>query len=236
MLITGGTSGLGLGFAKAFTAAGNTVIICGRRQERLDEIQARNPAIITRVCDVADPAQREALFAWVAGEHPNVNVLINNAGVQNPTDLTKPVDLERVRLETETNFIAPVHLTSLFAQHLAAKPQAAIINISSGLGFAPLALTSVYCATKAAVHSLTLSLRYQLRNTSVEVIEIIPPAVATELGSQDGGPKAVPGAMSVDAFITEAMDGLKANELEIAVGQAAYLRADPAQAFGMMNR
>jgi len=180
VLITGGTSGIGLAFAEKFLQAGSKVIITGRREERLKKIQEDYPAMVVTTSDVADEKQREALAQWIIENHPETNILINNAGVQLLTDLKKPVDLARVRQETETNFIAPVHLTSLFTQHLARKQNAAIVNISSGLAFVPIAFMPVYCATKAAIHSLTLSLRHQLRNTGIKVFEIIPPAVDTE--------------------------------------------------------
>ena len=149
ILITGGTSGIGLAFAEEFHRRGNTVIICGRRENRLKEIEQKYPGIITRAADIANSKDREELATWVISNYADVNVLINNAGVQLLTDLTKPVDLTRVNSEVETNFIAPVHLTSLFAQHLATKSEAAIINISSGLAFVPLSFMPVYCATKA---------------------------------------------------------------------------------------
>jgi uncharacterized oxidoreductase len=164
-------------------------------------------------------------------------VLVNNAGVQLHTDLTKPVDLQQIALETETNFVAPVHLASLFATHLSSKPQAAIINVSSGLAFAPLAFMPVYCATKAAIHSLTLSLRHQLKNTSVKVFEIIPPSVDTELGHHNREDKNQQhGGMPVDEFVTAALRGIENDEYETAVGQAEGLRAKREELFGMMNR
>lgn len=182
ILITGGTSGIGLEMMKQLLAAGSKLLICGRRIERLQEIKKEYPQVEIKECDVAIAADIEDLFNWVANSFPEVNVLINNAGVQLYTNLAQPVDLQKIALETETNFVAPIHLASLFAQHLSSKPQAAIIDISSRLAFAPLASMPVYCATKAVIHSLTLSLRHQLKNTSVKVFEVIPPSVNTELG------------------------------------------------------
>ena len=206
ILITGGTSGIGRAFAEKFLEHGNKVIICGRREDRLDEMKKKNDGIITRVCDVQDKDQRKLLAEWVIKNYPETNVLINNAGVQLLADLTKEVDLDRVYQEVEINLIAPVHLTSLFAQHLSSKNEAAIINISSGLAFAPIAFMPVYCATKAALHSLTLSLRHQLKNTNVKVFEIAPPSVDTELGHDRRTDKNQShGGIHVDEFINKAM-------------------------------
>jgi len=236
ILITGGTSGIGLAFAEEFQRLGNTVIICGRRQNRLTEIEQKHPGILTRICDVADSNDREELANWVITNHPGVNILINNAGVQLLTDLTKPVDLTRVNSEVATNFIAPVHLSSLFAKHLATKKEAAIINISSGLAFVPLAFMPVYCATKAAIHSLTLSLRYQLKSTSVKVFEIAPPAVDTELGSDRREDKTQShGGLPVKDFLEEAMEAIKNDTFEAPIAGAKNSREKREAMFPIMN-
>ncbi|MEJ7681171.1 MAG: SDR family NAD(P)-dependent oxidoreductase [Segetibacter sp.] len=221
ILITGGTSGIGLAFAEEFLRSRNKVIICGRRQNRLTEIAQKNPEIVTYVSDVADSKDREELAKQVISNYPDVNVLINNAGVQLLTDLTKPVDLDRVNSEVETNLIAPIHLSSLFAQHLSTKKEAAIINISSGLAFVPLSFMPVYCATKAAIHSLTLSLRHQLKNTSIKVFELVPPSVDTELGSDRREDKTQShGGLPVNEFIEEAMEAIKNDVLEAPIAGA----------------
>ncbi len=166
-----------------------------------------------------------------------MNVLINNAGIQLVTDLTKPVDIDLVRMEMETNFIAPVHLASLFAEHLKTARDPAIINISSGLAFVPIAFMPVYCATKAAIHSLTLSLRHQLKNTPVKVFEIAPPSVDTELGHQRREDKTqTHGGIPIQEFLTEAMDALKNDILEAPIGQSKGLRAKREDLFGAMNQ
>ncbi|WP_345947796.1 SDR family NAD(P)-dependent oxidoreductase [Mucilaginibacter sp. PAMB04274] len=236
ILITGGTSGIGLAFAKEFKSRENTVIICGRREDRLNEITVQHPGIITRVCDVADAQQREELVQWLVTNYPDVNVLVNNAGIQLLTDLTQPCDLERVRSEIETNLVAPIHLASLMAPHLRDKNGAAIINISSGLAFAPLAFMPVYCATKAAVHSISLSLRHQLKDTHIKVFEIAPPAVDTELGHDRREDKNEShGGMPVDEFIAGAIDALQNDIYEVAIGQAEHLRAKREGMFEVMN-
>ena len=237
ILITGGTSGIGLGFAEEFVRLGNTVIICGRREERLTQIEQKHQKIITKVCDVSDAEQREALYSWITKNYPATNILINNAGIQLLADLTQPVNLGRIQAEVETNFVAPLHLASLFAGHLSAKPEAAIINISSGLAFAPIAIMPIYCATKAALHSLTLSLRHQLKETSVKVFEIVPPAVDTELGSdRRSDPTQSHGGIPVSEVLAEAMGTLENDVLETAIGMAKGLRAKREDLFTMMNQ
>ena len=236
ILITGGTSGIGLAFAKQFLQEGSKVIICGRRADRLKQIAADNPGIITKQCDITDAAQRESLCHWALQHYPDLNILINNAGIQMAIDLTSPVDLGKVKDEVETNFIAPVHLTSLFAAHLKTKSEAAIMNISSGLAFVPLAFMPVYCATKAAIHSLTLSLRHQMKNTSVKVFEIAPPSTDTELGHERRADKTqTHGGIPISEFLTEAMEGIRNDTLETVVGQSKGLRAKREELFDNMN-
>ncbi len=236
ILITGGTSGIGLAFAEEFLAAGSQVIICGRREERLDHLRQKYPNLITQTCDVANASSRKELADWVLKNHPGLNVLMNNAGIQLLTDMTVPVDLGRVQNEIEINVVAPIHLTSLFAGHLATKAEAAIINISSGLAFAPLAFMPIYCATKAAVHSLTLSLRHQLKNTSVKVFEIIPPSVDTELGHDRREDKTQShGGIPIADFIAEAMEAIKDDVYEAPIGQSKGLHAQREALFEAMN-
>jgi uncharacterized oxidoreductase len=236
ILITGGTSGIGLAFAKEFSRLGNKVIICGRRRQRLDAIQKEHPEIIIKTCDVSIAAQREELAAWAVKNFSELNVLVNNAGVQLATDLTKPVMMDRIMEEVETNLLAPIQLSSLFAQHLASKKRAAIINISSGLAFVPIAFMPVYCATKAAIHSYCLSLRYQLKNTSVAVFEIAPPSVDTELGHERREDKTQShGGIPVAAFLSEAMEAIKNDEFEAPISHAKNLREKGALLFEDMN-
>ena len=236
VVITGGTSGIGLAFAKEFLKAGSKVIICGRRKDRLAEIKKEHPEIITRICDISHTEHRTDFAKWLLQYHPDMNILINNAGVQLLADLTKPVNIHRIHIEVETNFVAPVHLTSLVTSHLSEKKSSAIINISSGLAFVPLAFMPVYCATKAAIHSLTLSLRHQLRNTPVKVFEIAPPAVDTELGSDRRADKShTHGGMPVDEFIREAMNAIRNDVLEAPIGTSKNSRDKREELFEVMN-
>ena len=236
IVITGGTSGIGRELVQRFLALGNSVVTCGRRKDRLDELRAGAPGLSAFACDVSVEAQRKDFAAWVAKEHPAANVLINNAGVQLVMDFTRPLDLARVRTEVETNFIAPAHLTSLFVPLLAKKEGAAIVNISSGLAFSPLAFMPVYCATKAAIHSFSLSLRRQMRDLGIMVYEIAPPAVDSELG-RERWPKGQTshGGMPVPEFAAAMIAALEAGVPETAVGQAEGMRAQREGLFDAMN-
>ena len=237
ILITGGTSGIGLGFAKEFNLLRNTVIICGRRMDRLEKIKEDYPEIIIRQCDVSDDQQRKELYEWIKSNYPETNILINNAGIQLNSDIIHGFDTKRVRSEVETNFIAPMHLSYLFTDLLKTKEESAIINISSGLAFAPLAYIPVYCATKAALHSYTLSFRYLLKKTSVKVFEIAPPQVDTELGHdrRDDSSQSH-GGISVSEFIKETMEAIKADIYEVAIGQSKGLYLKREELFNSMNR
>jgi len=236
ILITGGTSGIGLGFTKALLELDNQVIICGRRKERLEQIKEKYPKVITLASDVSIDEEREALFRSITTNYPDTNILINNAGIQLKTDLTRPVDMRHVRSETDINFYGPVHLSSLFAQHLSNRGNGVIVNISSGLAFTPMAQMPIYCATKAAVHSFTLSLRHQLQN-KVKVFEIIPPSVDTELGHQHrSDPDKSHGGMPISDFVDEALDALRNDNLEYTVGQSKKLHTKREELFDMLNQ
>ena len=207
MLITGGASGIGLALAERFLGTGNQVIICGRREQKLAEVKARHPSIATRVCDVSSSAEREALAAWGTKTFPALNVLVNNAGIQRRVPLATERDWKAMHEEVAINLDAPLHLTTLFLDHLRSQKRAAIMNVTSGLAFVPLVESPVYCATKAALHSFTLSLRHQLAGTPVEVIEIIPPAVDTDLGGRGLHTFGVPVDEFADAVMAQLADG-----------------------------
>ncbi|RIX59726.1 SDR family NAD(P)-dependent oxidoreductase [Paenibacillus nanensis] len=185
ILITGGSSGIGLAFAERFLKAGNQVIVTGRRDQALQLAKEKLPALITRKSNVESEPERASLFDWVTVHYPEVNVLVNNAGIQQRFHILKADaknDWDYYRKEIAVNLEAPFHLSMLFAPFFAAKEEAAILNVTSGLAFTPLAIAPIYSATKAALHSFSISLRHQLADTSVEVIEIAPPAVNTNLG------------------------------------------------------
>jgi len=190
VLVTGGATGIGLAISKRIAAKGHKVIITGRRAEALAKAKAETSALVTIVGDVSTEEGRVLLFDKVVADHPDLDVLINNAGVQNRlTPLTSTSVShgskeiwKKHKEELSTNIDGPIHLSMLFLPHLLGKPSAQIVNVSSGLAFVPIAFMPIYCATKAALHSFTLSLRHQLLSTSVSVVEIIPPAVQTDLG------------------------------------------------------
>ena len=208
ILITGGGSGIGRGLAEAFHHLGNQVIITGRTQKSLDETCAANPGMKSVTLDVSDPKSIQSFAAQVTKEFPSLNVLINNAGMMQPENLLeKPNDLSGVEKTVATNLLGPIRLTAALLPPLRKQPRATIMTVSSGLAFVPLAMTPTYCATKAAIHSYTQSLRYQLKGTKVEVIELIPPYVQTTLmGDQQAED---PRAMPLKEFIDEVMSILK---------------------------
>jgi uncharacterized oxidoreductase len=185
VLVTGGTSGIGLGIAEAFRQAKSRVIVCGRNQEKLSRVKEKFPDITVLACDVGNARQREKFAEEVLRRFPDLDVLVNNAGIQRYVDLKKGYDeLKSGEDEIAINFVAVVELTALFIGHLMKRPSAAVINISSGLGFMPMLIVPVYSATKAAIHTYSLVLRQQLKDTSVKVIEIVPPMIDTDLNKQ----------------------------------------------------
>ena len=217
ILITGGSAGIGLAFAERFIKAGNKVIVCGRREKVLQNAKEKFPSLITRVSDVAIESERVALFDWVTSNYPDVNMLINNAGIQQRFHVLKTDsknDWSHYSKEIATNIEAPFQLSMLFAPFFATKEEATIINVTSGLAFTPAAIAPIYSATKAALHSFTMSLRHQLSDTSVEVIEVAPPAVNTDLGGAGLHTYGEP----LDAFADGIFKGLEEGKKEIGYG------------------
>jgi uncharacterized oxidoreductase len=223
ILITGGGSGIGRGLAESLHALGNQVILAGRRQSVLDATTAANPGMSSLRLDIENPAAIRAFAAETAERFPSLNVLINNAGIMRAERLlAQQPDLADAEAMVSTNLLGPIRLTAALLPLLQRQARSAIVNVSSGLAFLPLALTPTYCATKAAIHSYTLSLRYQLRATTTEVLELIPPYVATDLMNGASDPRAMP----LDAFLSEVMEILKTEPTpqEICVENVKRLR------------
>ncbi|MEL7965063.1 SDR family oxidoreductase [Vreelandella neptunia] len=222
ILITGGGSGIGRELALRFNALGNTVIVAGRRVETPEESIAGQQNMHAMVIDVEDSEDIAAFAKRVVAEHPNLNVLINNAGIMRREDLTSTHDLIDAEQTVVTNLLGPIRLTNALTDHLVSQPDATIVNVSSGLAFVPLSGTPTYNATKAAIHSYTISLREQLKG-KVELIELAPPAVQTELTP---GQSTREGYMPLDDFIDEVMTLFQQNPTpkEILVENVNFLR------------
>ena len=208
ILITGGGSGIGRGLAEAFQALGNTVIIAGRRQQALEETTSANPGMRSAQLDIESAESIRAFAATMAKEYPALNVVIHNAGIMRPENLLEQAeDLKDAEAIITTNLLGPIRLTAALLPQLKKQPAATIMTVSSGLAYLPMALTPTYCATKAAIHSYSMTLRYQLRGTKVEVLELVPPYVQTELmGSRQAND---PRAMPLKDYIAETMKILK---------------------------
>ncbi|WP_120010644.1 SDR family oxidoreductase [Teichococcus vastitatis] len=209
ILITGGGTGIGRGLAEALHAAGNTVIVAGRRRAPLEAVVAANSGMHLALLDIDDAAAIHDFAARVVAEHPRLNVLVNNAGIMRVEQvLTDPGALATAEATITTNLLGPIRLTAALLPHLLGQSKAAVVNVSSGLAFVPRADTPTYSATKAAIHSYSISLRHQLRDTAVQVIEWAPPLVATDLtpGQRDN-----PRALPLEDFIRESMALLAEN-------------------------
>jgi uncharacterized oxidoreductase len=237
VLITGGGTGIGLALADELVRRENTVIICGRRRERLQAAKKRIPELHVRVCDVSRAASRRALVRWLAEEFPALNVLVNNAGIQRVIDFRRGErDLENTDEEIATNLTAPLHLAAMLIPRLARKKESAIVNVSSGLAFTPLAAVPVYCATKAALHSLCLTMRFQLRETAVRVFEVAPPMVSTELSGRRRRPEDDERAMSASEVARGIIKALEEDTYEVALGSAEGLRELRERLFTAINQ
>lgn len=222
ILITGGGSGIGRELALRFNELGNTVIVAGRRKETLEETITGRDRMHAMTLDVEDPEAITAFAERAVAEHPALNVLINNAGIMRRENLTRTRDLGDAEETIVTNLLGPVRLTNALIDHLAGRPNAATVNVSSGLAFVPFSGTPTYNATKAAIHSYTVSLREQLKG-KVEVIELAPPAVQTELTP---GQSAREEYMPLEAFIDEVMTlfSQESTPGEILVERVGFLR------------
>ena len=240
ILITGGGSGIGKALAEAFHALGNQVIITGRRRAALDAVTAANPGMQSMALDIADPQAITALAADIARKHPGLNVVINNAGIMVPEKITEADYLTVAEDTITTNLLGPIRLTAALLPHLKAQADATVMTVSSGLAFVPLALTPTYSATKAAIHSYSVSIREQLKGTSVKVVELAPPYVQTEL--MGPGQASDPNAMPLSDFISEVMQILTdtPDVTEVIVERCKPLRyaaenGNFADVFGMVN-
>jgi uncharacterized oxidoreductase len=232
ILITGGASGIGLGLTERFFDEKNTVIICGRRKSVLDEVTKKHSSVITYQCDLSISEERVNLFRWISEEHKDLNVLVNNAGIQQWLTMDESDYFERLQNEITINVEAPIHLTNMFTS---LRSLTTVINVTSGLAFVPMARAAVYCATKAFLHSYTLSLRHILKSKNIEVIELIPPALNTDLGGKGLHDMHPP----VKEFIDAAFLQLKSGKTEISYGFSEAMtksgREDLDKAFNRMN-
>lgn len=220
IFITGGTSGIGRALAEAFHQRGNQVIVAGRRRALLDEIARANPGIDTVELDIGDAAGIRRAAQQVIERHPSLNVVINNAGIMPFDDAAGALDDEQAVRLIDTNLLGTVRVSAAFVEHLKRQPASCLINNSSVLAYVPLAPTALYSATKAAIHSYTLSQRFALRDTGVTVLEIVPPWVDTDLVRKSGDPRAMP----LDAFIAELLERLETAEHEVVVEAAQAFR------------
>lgn len=219
VFITGGNAGIGLAFAEALVRLDNTVIICGRDQQKLDAVKQQYPQIHMIRCEIADSAKLERTVAKIQEVFPQLNVLINNAGIQYRYDFSTGGDvLAKIEEEVAVNLAALMRLTHMMLPALARQPNAAVMNVSSMLGFIPKKSAPVYCATKAAVHAFSKALRYQLADTTIKVFEIVPPLVDTDMTRERAK-----GKMSPAAFVQGALQGVRRDRYETQVGRAKTL-------------
>lgn len=223
ILITGGGSGIGRALAEAFHREGNTVIIAGRRRDALQATLDANPGMQSAVLDIENPAAVTRFAADLVSAYPALNVVIHNAGIMRPENVAAD-GLDTAEHTIATNLLGPIRLNGALLPHLLKQPAATVMTVSSGLAFVPLAATPTYSATKAAIHSYTQALRYQLRATNVEVLELVPPYVQTELMGEHQASD--PHAMPLKEFITEVMQIIKTGPVdgEICVERVKFLR------------
>ena len=236
ILVTGGATGIGFALARQLSDRGNRVIVCGRSEAALAKAQAQVPALITRPCDLANTESRHSMVSWLNTNYPGLNVVINNAGVQSRRNFKDGQGLGNIDHEIAINLTAPIQLIAEILPALKRRPRAVIVNVSSGLAFAPMADVPVYCATKAAIHSFTLSLRHQLKTTGIRVVEVVPPIVDTDLGGDTrSGGTASAQMMSPEAFATETLAQLERDLDEVLVGMSVNTRKLGEALFERMN-
>ena len=233
ILITGGASGIGFGMAERFVQEGNTVIVCGRRAEALQEAQNKIPGLITKQCDLAYSTEREELYRWISKEHPDTNVLVNNAGIQQWMSPADADFFEKSKNEIVTNIEAPIHLCTLFQK---LKSIDTIMNVTSGLSFVPFIKVPIYSATKAFFHSYTLSLRELLRASNIEVVEVIPPALNTDLGGIGLHDHAPPVADFIESIFAQMKEGKNELTFGFTDSMNASMREMVEPRFKMVNQ
>lgn len=240
ILITGGTSGIGYELARQLCES-NTVIITGRNKEKLDQAKVNLKNVHTFQCDVANPQEIINLYQDVTTQFPDLNIVINNAGVMKKIDLQQEIDLLTLTQEIDTNLNGVIRMCTQFLPHLKKQKTAAILNVSSAIAFAPIVSTPVYCATKAALHSFTQSLRVQLRNTNIKVFELAPPVIETPLiNAFDANEQKSMEIMNVTKLVKIAIEGIKCDKEEIRPGQSNILkivsRISPNAALNVLNK
>jgi len=236
ILITGGSSGIGLELARTLLQKKNTVIVCGRSEEKLIAARQKLPSLIIHQCDISREPERRRLCTWISQNYPGCNILINNAAIVNKTDFRSDEHMiEKTYAEIETNLIAPISLTKLFLPVLEKNKDAAIINITTGLVFAPRTIYPIYNATKAGLHSFTKVLREQLKNTPVKVIEVMMPAIDTPWHNSNPPKIAIP----VELAVADMLRYLELDKQEIKIGKVKLLsiisRIAPGFAFKKIN-
>ncbi len=232
ILITGGGSGIGLGLTERFIKENNTVIICGRRESALKEAAEKFPSVIIKTCDLSAEADRIDLYNWISENHPDLNVLVNNAGIQNWMSISDNDFYQKANEEITINVLAPLHLTNLFMK---LKSLNTIINVTSGLAFVPFSKIPVYCATKAFLRSFTLSLRHSLKSTKIEIIEMIPPALNTDLGGKGIHDAHPPVSEFVESVFKQMKEGKKELSFGMSEGRVNANNESIVEYFNRMN-
>lgn len=241
ILVTGGSSGIGMQIAAQLLALGNTVIVTGRDPERLAAVKARHPRLDTIQSDVSDPGSIAQLHALVLQRHPSLNVLVNNAGVMRKLDLQHTgADLSDISRELETNLAGPIRMVQQFLPQLSGRDEAAIVNVSSGLAFVPFPIAPIYSATKAGLHAYTQSLRVQLKDTRIKVFELAPPGARTPLMDTFSTDVADNTLMDPEKVAQALIRAMQKNRLEIRPGISNVLkilsRIAPGVALKMLSR